>query len=195
MKLIRVFIFILIVFLLVWFIYFLKTGDLFLKDSYFTKERAYQAWVNENRRTELSTEFLKNAKKIEPTDKQLLILAGENKIYQLRFWKEFFLWRGPSVYRIDNDDLKNMKEKDIEYDLHFNCVATAITENPNITKVKIGKTEADLLPLTPYFKEAKNLKMWFLNIQPDALDCQGPSGKTFIFYEKNGEVIKKIEDN
>ncbi|OIK16254.1 hypothetical protein BIV60_05630 [Bacillus sp. MUM 116] len=195
MKSVRIIIFILIAFLLFWFIYFLKTGDLFFKDSYFTKERAYQAWVNDNRQTGLTKEFLENAKKIEPTDKQLLILAGKNKIYQLRFPKEFFLWRYPSVYRIDNESLKIMKENDIEYDLSFNCVATAITKNPNIIKVKIGEKEAHLLSLAPYFNEAKNLKMWFLNIQPDAWDCQGPSGKTYTFYNNSGKVIKKIEDN
>jgi hypothetical protein len=195
MKTTRIFISILIAFLLIWFIYFLKTGDLFFKEGYFTKERAYQAWLSDTRQTGLSKEFLENAKKIEPDDKNLLILAGENKIYELRFQKEFFLWTGPSIFSIDNDNIKKMNEKQIDYDLSFNCVATAITNNSDIVKVKIGKTKAEMLPLAPYFKGAKEMKLWFLNIQPDAFDCQGPSGQTFTFYDNSDKVIKKVVDN
>ncbi|WP_066073361.1 hypothetical protein [Neobacillus soli] len=194
MKITRILIFILIAFLLFWFIYFLKTGDLFFKDGYFTKERAYQAWLSDNREPELTRELLENVKKIEPADNRLLYLADENKIYQLRFRKEFFLWTSPSVYRIDNETIKKMNENDMEYHFYYNCVATVITKTPDISKVKIGKNKAEVLPLAPYLKDAKDLKLWYFNLEPDASDCQGPSGQTFTFYDNSGKVIKKIAD-
>jgi hypothetical protein len=195
MKAARILIFIVIAFLLLWYIYFLKTGDLFFKEGYFTKERAYQAWLSDSKEDGLTKEFLANAKKIEPDDKQLLILAGENNVYQLRFRKEFFLWMSPSVYQIDNETIKKMNEKNSEYYLSSNCVATVITKNPDIVNGKIGKTDTEMLSLAPYFQEAKEVKLWFLNIKPYAYDCQGPSGQTFTFYDQSGKVIKKIEDN
>jgi hypothetical protein len=191
MKVTRILIAILVVFLVLWFYYFLKTDDLFFKDAYFTKERAYHAWLSDSKQPGLTSEFLQNAKKIKTDDERLLILAGENQIYQLRFQKEFFLWMWPSVERIDNEQIKRINE----FDFSFNCVATVVTKSPKIDKVKIGKNDAELLPLRPYFKEAKDLKFWFLNTQPDAFDCQGPSGETFTFYDNSGKIIKKIEDN
>ncbi|MFJ5714405.1 hypothetical protein [Neobacillus sp. NPDC093127] len=173
----------------------MKTDDLFFKDAYFTKERAIQAWMNDDRHTGLTKEFLENAKRVKTDDERLLILAGENKIYQLRFQKEFFLWMLPSVDWIDNEKLKDINEFDSEFYFSYNCVATVITKSPKIDKVKIGKNDAELLPLGPYFKEAKDLKFWFYNTAPDAFDCQGPSGETFTFYDNSGRVIKKIEDN
>ncbi|WHY87260.1 hypothetical protein QNH39_05220 [Neobacillus novalis] len=195
MKVTRILISILVVFLIFWFLYFLKTGDLFFSESFFTKERAYQAWASNTKYSGMTSDFLKNAKKIETDDERLLILAGENQIYQLRFRKDFFLWTFPSIYSIDSDDIKRINEKQLDYDLSFNCVETAITNNSDIVKVKIGKSDAELLPLGSYFKEAKDLKFWFYNTQPDAFDCQGPSGETFTFYDNSGKVIKKIEDN
>ncbi|MFF2449467.1 hypothetical protein ACFVSW_20715 [Neobacillus sp. NPDC058068] len=186
---------VLVVFLVFWLIYFLKTDDLFFKDAYFTKERAYQAWLSDSKQPGLTSEFLQNAKKIKTNDERLLIIAGENQIYQLRFQKEFFLWKLPSVDSIDNETIKHINEFDSEYYFSFNCVATVTTKSPKIDKVKIGKNDAELLPLGPYFKEAKDLKFWFYNTAPDAFDCQGPSGETFTFYDNNGKVIKKVDDN
>ncbi|ETI70801.1 hypothetical protein [Neobacillus vireti] len=195
MKAARVLIAILVVFLVFWLIYFLKTDDLFFKDAYFTKERAYQAWASNTKHSGMTSDFLKNAKKIETGDERVLMLAGENQIYQLRFQKDFFLWMLPSVDGIDNETIKHINEFDSEYYFSFNCVATVTTKSPKIDKVKIGKNDAELLPLGPYFKDAKDLNFWFYNTQPDAFDCQGPSGETFTFYDNNGKVITKVIDN
>lgn len=172
----------------------MKTDDLFFQHSYLTKDHAYQAWVTNGGARGLNKEFLAKANKIVPGDNNLLILAGKTKIYLLRFHKELFLWQDPSVFVIDGETIKGVRDNRQAYSISYNCVATAIINNPNIHKVIIGEQYAEMLPLSSYFKQAKNMKLWYLNLAPNALDCQGPSGKTYSFYNQAGENITKYDD-
>ncbi|GIN84288.1 hypothetical protein J6TS2_06740 [Heyndrickxia sporothermodurans] len=177
-----------IILLFLWYVYFLKTEDLFLKEGYFTKEKAFKVWESKNN--------IQYNQLIEPKDKHLLILAGYEKIHILRFQKNVFLWSEPSIDTIDKESIKHIKNQKTKYSISFVvCTATVVTTNPNISKVKIGKNDAELLPIKPFISTAKGMKLWYFNLYPDALDCQGPSGQTYTFYDSKGKVVNTIIDD